>query len=197
MEGLAIHHPQISKLWLLDRKTGFKGLLDLIKNLNSEGFTHVYDAHNNLRSFLIRALVKADKKLVRPMMRFKRFLLINFQINKFEKPFSGQRDLIKPLEAWNMKFRLPDTPQLFLDKPLQKKTLVPFQDYVVIVPSASYELKRWPIENWNKLIKDNPETTFVVLAGPGDTFTEVLNENKNAFNLTGKTDLLNSAAIIE
>jgi len=197
MAGLATHHPHIKKLWLLDRKQGFKGLLGLIKNLNSEGYSHIYDAHNNLRSFLIRTLVKADHKLVRPMMRFKRFLLINFQINKFEKPFSGQRDLIKPLEAWNLKFKLPDTPQLFLDSPLQKKTLVPFQNYVVIVPSASYELKRWPIDYWNRLIKENPDTTFVVLAGPGDSFTEVLNENKNAFNLTGKTDLLNSAAIIE
>lgn len=197
MAGLAAHHPQISKVWLLDRKDGLKGLIRLIKELNQEAFTHIYDAHNNLRSFLIRWLVKAEKKLVRPMMRFKRFLLINFQINKFEKPFSGQRDLIKPLETWKMPFKLPPTPQLFLDKSLQKKTLVPFQNYVVVAPSASYELKRWPIENWNRLIKENPETTFVILAGADDSFTVVLNENKNAFNLTGKTDLLNSAAIIE
>src|SRR4051812_25270403 len=90
MSELAAHHPDIKKLWKLDRKEGLKGLFRLTKELNPEGFTHIYDAHNNLRSFLIRTLVKADKKLVRPMMRLKRFLLINFQINKFEKPFSGQ-----------------------------------------------------------------------------------------------------------
>jgi ADP-heptose:LPS heptosyltransferase len=194
---LATYHPDIKKLWTLDRKTGFKGLMELIRNLNQEGFTHIYDAHNNLRSFMIRHLVHARKKLVRPMMRLNRFLLINFHINRFEKPFSGQRDLIKPLEAWGMGFKLPQTPQLFYDKNLQKKTLVPFQDYVVLVPSASYELKRWPIEYWNSLIQNNPEITFVVLAGPDDKFTEVLNKNKNAFNLTGKTDLIGSAAIIE
>jgi ADP-heptose:LPS heptosyltransferase len=197
MSELAAQHPHIKKLWRLDRKEGFKGLLRLAKELNHEGFTHVYDAHNNLRSLLIRLFVQADKKLVRPMMRLKRFLLINFQINRFEKPFSGQRDLIKPLEAWGMPFKLPGTPQLFLDKNLQKKTLVPFQNYVVLVPSASYELKRWPIEYWNALIKNHPQITFVILAGPSDSFTEVLSENKNAFNLTGKTDLISSAAIIE
>jgi ADP-heptose:LPS heptosyltransferase len=194
---LVTHHPSVHKLWTLDRKEGFKGLLLLIKNLKQENFTHIYDAHNNLRSFLIRLLVSAQYKLVRPMMRFKRFLLINFQINWFEKPFSGQRDLIKPLEAWGMPFKLPDTPQLFLEKSIQKKILVPFQDYIVLCPSASYELKRWPLDYWDQLIKENPHYTFVILAGSTDTFTEKLNENTNAFNLTGKTDLVSSASIIQ
>lgn len=196
LAALTEHHPHINKVWTLDRAEGFKGLLNLTKQLNAENFTHIYDAHNNLRSFVIRLLVKAQHKLVRPMMRFKRFLLINFQINKFEKPFSGQRDLIKPLEAWNMAFKLPDTPQLFLPNDLKKKSFVPVQDYVVLVPSATYELKRWPLEYWSELIAKNPEKTFIVLAGKEDTFTEKLNDHKNVFNMTGKTDLLSSAAVI-
>ena len=110
LSSLLENHPHIDKIWALDREEGFWGLLKLIKELGKQNFTHIYDAHNNIRSFFIRTFVKSKFTLVRPMMRFKRFLLIRFQINLFEKPFSGQRDLIKPLEKWDMKFCLPDAP---------------------------------------------------------------------------------------
>ncbi len=194
------NHPAIKKLWVLDRALGINGLFALAKELRAEKFTHVYDAHNNMRSLVIRMYVHADSTLVRPMMRFKRFLLIKFQKNLFEKPFSGQRDLIKPLEKWGMKFKLPAAPQLFLNESVQKKAkelTVQLKDYIVLVPSAAYELKRWPIEHWDELIKKNPNRTFVVLAGKDDFFTKTLNSNHNVVNFTGTTDLLTSAAVIQ
>jgi ADP-heptose:LPS heptosyltransferase len=196
LSSILEYHPDIYKIWTLDRAEGFNGLIKLISELNKQNFTHIYDAHNNLRSFFIRTFVKSQKTLVRPMMRFKRFLLINFQINFFEKPFSGQRDLIKPLENWGMKFKLPPAPQLFLGPKFQKKGL-DLKNYIVLVPSAAYELKRWPIEYWDELIKKNTDKKFVVLAGREDQFTEALNVNSNVINLTGKTDLLESAALIK
>lgn len=196
LSEIVITHPNIHQVWTLDRKQGFKGLMNLIAELNTQNFTHIYDAHNNLRSFFIRKFVKSQKTLVRPMMRLKRFLLIKFQINLFEKPFSGQRDLIKPLEKWGMKFKLPPAPQLFISEDV-KQSAAHFSNYVVLVPSAAYELKRWPIEYWNTLIQKNPEQKFVVLAGAQDNFTETLNQNKNVVNLTGQTNLLTSAALIE
>lgn len=193
------HHPAIHKTWTLNRKEGFKALLKLIRELRKENFTHIYDAHNNLRSFFIRNLVPAQHKLVRPMMRLKRFMLLNFHINLFEKPFSGQRDLIKPLERWGMPFQLPPTPQLFLtsEKKQIAENLISKKNYICLVPSAAYELKRWPINYWDDLVKLNPDKNFVVLAGPQDHFTHSLDKNSNVINLTGKTDLLTSAAVIE
>ena len=200
LQNLVIHHPEVSKLWTVDRKKGMFGLFQLIKELRKENFTHIYDAHNNLRSNLIRCFVSAPFKLTKPMMRLKRFLLLNFHINHFEKPFSGQRDLIKPLEKWGMSFHLPDPPQLFFKNQnldLHLNILGGLSQYTVLVPSAAYELKRWPLEYWNQLIQLNPNLQFVVLAGEQDYFTEPLGQNKNVLNLTGKTDLLQSAAIIQ
>jgi ADP-heptose:LPS heptosyltransferase len=196
LSALVQNHPAIDHVWTLDRKEGFAGLMSLIKKLNSENFTHIYDAHNNLRSFFIRKLVHANVTLVRPMKRFKRFLLIHFQVNLFEKPFSGQRDLLEPLAKWGMKFKLPPTPQLFLS-PEIKNPADHIKNYVALVPSAAYQLKRWPIEYWDELIKKNPKQNFVVLAGAEDEFTQKLNSNSNVFNLTGKTDLLSSAEVIQ
>lgn len=197
-------HPNLEKVFSLERKDGFSGLLKMIRELRKEKYTHIYDAHNNLRSFLIRFLILGPKKLVRPMHRWKRFLLLNFHIDLFEKPFSGQRDLLKPLEKWGIPFRLPAIPQLTIDEFHQKKVeplLIEHKlyktNFVVLAPSATYELKRWPIDYWKKLIEHHPETQFVVLAGPSDQFTHALDEYRNVVNLTGQTSLLESAAIIE
>jgi len=199
LADLTRHHPNIDKIWTLSRQDGFIGLFKLILQLRTQKFTHIYDAHNNLRSFLIRIFVRAKYKLTRPMMRIKRLLLIRFHINLFEKPFSGQRDLIKPLEKWKMPYKLPAAPQLFLNSDQKKLAaeIIPHKKYVVLAPSATYDLKRWPLEYWEELIKMNLSLTFVVLAGPEDHFTAKLNSNINVINCTGKTSLMTSAAIIE
>ena len=202
LSTLLENNPHIHRIWSLDRKKGLKGLLQLICELRKENFSHIYDAHNNLRSFMIRHLVSAPNKLVRPMMRFKRFMLIRFQKNYFEKPFSGQRDLLMPLEKWGFAFFLPATPQLFLS-PLENaeaELLLAkhgLQDFIVLVPSAAYFLKRWPLAHWQRLIQLNPNQKFVVLAGVEDSFTSELNVYANVTNLTGQTTLLASAAIIK
>lgn len=196
------NHPNIHRIWSLEKSLGFSGLLEIISELRAQNFTHIYDAHNNLRSFLIRLLIWGPKKLVRPMKRIKRFFLIKLHINLFEKPFSGQRDLIKPLEGWNFKFRLPEPPQIFLEKKVVAEVNQILEQYrllkyVVLAPSASYDLKRWPIDYWKRLIQLNPNQTFVVLAGPSDHFTAELNDEPNVVNLTGKTNLLQSAGLVQ
>lgn len=202
LSGLLENNPHIRKVWRLDRKQGFSGLWKMIQDLKKENFTHIYDAHNNLRSFLIRLFVSAPQKLTRPMMRMKRFMLLQFHKNYFEKPFSGQRDLLKPLEKWGYPFALPQPPQLFFSAAelgaaqalIQKHGL---QNFVVLAPSAAYLLKRWPVDHWKKLIEINPQIQFVVLAGPTDSFTSELNSFKNVVNLTGQTSLRESAAVVQ
>lgn len=196
------NNPQVRKVWSVDRKNGFKEIFKICKKLRQEKFDLIYDAHNNLRSFLIRLLVCGPKKIVKPMSRFKRFLLIRFKINLFEKPFSGQRDLLKPLEKMGIAFFLPKPPLIFfnhqtkekVDSLLKEKNL---SRYIVIVPSAAYALKRWPLNHWKELIQKNHDKKIVILAGPTDTFTEELNRFPNIVNLTGKTSLIESAAVID
>jgi len=202
LSGLLENNPHIQKIWKLDRKQGLGGLWKMIQELKKENFTHIYDAHNNLRSFLIRLFVSADHKLVRPMMRFKRFMLLQFHKNYFEMPFSGQRDLLKPLQSWGYTFALPKPPQLFFSAEESQAVQIQLQknqlkDFVVLAPSAAYFLKRWPLEHWKKLIELNPNLHFVVLAGPTDQFTAELNIYKNVTNLTGQTSLRESAAVVE
>lgn len=198
------NNPSIQKIWTVDRKKGFKSLIKIMRQLNQENFDLIYDAHNNLRSFFVRNFVKSKDTLVKPMYRWKRFLLLKFKINTFEKPFSGQRDLLKPLENINIPFKLPPPPQIFFNTELQHKINLLLQSlqlkkeqFIVFVPSAAYPLKRWPIDYWKKLIQIYNHKKIVILAGPSDHFTRELDTFTHVINLTGQTSLLESAAIIQ
>lgn len=195
-------NPHIQKIWTVDAHLGLTSLIQFAREINHENFDFIYDAHNNLRSNIFYHIIHSKNKLQKPMQRFKRFLLLNFKINKFEMPFSGQRDLLKPLEKWGIPFSLPLAPQIVLEKDTQLKAQriltdhhVP-ENFVACAPSAAHIFKRWPIEKWIELFKSLPQTHFVVLAGTHDTFTHAFNIFPHVTNLTGKTTLLESAAVI-
>jgi hypothetical protein len=63
-----------------------------------------------------------QKILQRSIRRWKRFLLFRFRINQFEMPFSGQRDLLEPLQAWGVSKNPPPPPQIFLQETELQKT---------------------------------------------------------------------------
>src|SRR4051812_48268433 len=46
-------HPRVAHVWSLNKGDGFTDVLRLGRLLRRQGFTHIYDAHNNLRSHLL------------------------------------------------------------------------------------------------------------------------------------------------
>lgn len=202
---LIANHPSISKTWLLDRKKGVRGLIQLALTLRNENYTHIYDAHNNFRSLIITFIAGFLKKIIilkRPTKRLNRILLFKFRINKYEMPFSGQRDLIEPLSQWGIDKKLPPTPQIFpsdKDKHEAQELLKSFsKKYIALAPSAAYYLKRWPKNYWIKLIELLPDKNFVLLGGPDDHFIEDICQTAPArcLNLAGKCSLTANIPVI-
>ncbi|MGZ3721937.1 MAG: glycosyltransferase family 9 protein [Bdellovibrionales bacterium] len=207
---LVSSHPSVRKVWSVPKGAGFKELWALGGQLKAEGFTHVYDAHNNLRSHILslrlngfaawRVWTGKQKFLRRSIYRWKRFLLFRFRKNLFPKPFSGQSALLEPLTKWGIASQLPATPQLYLDSDSVFKLKSRFggKAVVALAPSASYPLKRWPVEYWKQLILSCPETIFVLLGGPEDVFlTELAQvDTKRVVNMAGKLSLLESACVV-
>lgn len=195
-------HPYVKQTWTYTKNSSSQSFFELIKQLKNEKFDAIYDAHNNLRSNLFTLFLRSPLKLKKSHERFKRFLLIQFKINRFEKPFSGQADLLRPLTQWGIDLKIPEGEQLFLPQDafnkmelLKKSYSIP-ENYTILAPSAAHPFKRWPLEKWKDLIELNPNKQFIILAGPDDSFTEKLNVFKNVINLTGQTTLLESAAFI-
>lgn len=208
MAPLLKNHPHIHCIWELDRKSGLWGLIKLAFSMRSENYTHIYDAHNNARSRVICFILRplgfcglGPSLIRRSIRRWKRFLLFKFRINTFEMPFSGQRDLLEPLQPWGVSKKSPPAPQIFLNTETTAKAADILGDYsgaIALAPSAAFFLKRWPKDYWKELIQLLPGERFVLLGGPEDSFIEDIHAiaPDRVLNLAGKCSLQVSSAIV-
>ena len=200
--------PGISRVIAFPRRASPWALLALAWSLGADRYTHVYDAHNNLRSRLASAAIQARRWIEwayagaprprfarRPKHRLGRYLLFSWRVRSaLPSPFRGAVSYLDPLRAWGVrKWPLPPGPQAFTSAP------VPSGDpYVALAPSAAWEMKRWPVEHWMRLIELMPEARFVLLGGPEDGYCERIREvaPERVENLAGKRDLSGSLAAV-
>lgn len=198
--------PRIDKIWEFDRELGFSGVIKLAKELKAEGFTHIYDAHSNIRSNILKFIIKPfgigkPKLVTRYKHRFKRFLLFKFGINKLPNPFKAFESFRSPLYPWGINnFYTPDNNWVFPEKTVAKcSSLINgfTENTITLVPSAAHDLKKWPVKYWRQVIKDLSNYMFIILAGPDDTFCEKIKEEapNRVLNLAGKTTLHESFCI--
>jgi heptosyltransferase-2 len=195
---------RVNVTWEFDRKEGLRGLLRLARRLKAERFDYLYDAHSNLRSSILKAVLlsplerilrRAPRHVTRRKERWKRFLLFKLGINTFDKPFRGALSYRKPLRKWGVTrfddarpdWRFPPGFAARLDG------LVP-PGVITLVPSANWGMKRWPVAGWQELVRLLPGHRFVILAGPGDLFCEAIRAAApdRVTNLAGETSLLES-----
>ena len=213
--------PQVRKIWSLPSARKQKGIRarwqqflemkDLADKLRREEFTHIYDAHNMLRSqtitFLIRGPLGIFSKalfLRKSQYRLKRILLFRFRINLYPKPFTLQRALLEPLQKWGIPLEPPQAPVLGLPRALeievkQKMRFAdPSKPTVVVGASASYVLKRWPVKNFIDLVKLRKDLNFVLLGGAEDLFIREITENESVHckSLAGQLDYAESCAAV-
>lgn len=195
---------RIDKIWAFDKKEGFAGLIKLTKELKKEKFDYIYDAHSNIRSFVIKRKLKflfscRPKIVTRSKERLNRILLFKFRINRFPKPFVGVDSFRKPLK----RFGITDFNDDFTDYQFPKELEDKFkglvsEDCITIVPSANWEMKRWSVEHWKSLIKLLSDHKFIVLGGPTDSFCEDICSAapERTINMAGKSSIMGSSYII-
>lgn len=194
-----------------DRKNGLWGLILLAFKLRKEKYTHLYDAHNNVRSGIINFILRfpylfnSPKFLQRSKDRWKRILLFKFGINHFPKPFKGRVSFENPLKKWDLNFEegLTTVRFQFDEKTTTQVNLhlekIKTKNWITIVPSAAWEMKRWPVSHFEKLFHLlGKDFTFVLLGGPGDTFIAEMAQKfpLNSLNLAGKLSLVESSYLV-
>ncbi|WP_430814277.1 glycosyltransferase family 9 protein [Carboxylicivirga sp. RSCT41] len=210
MQSLVKIDPRIDTIWAFDRKEGFGGVFKLGAELKKEKFDLIYDAHSNIRSNILKLVLcpfgfckifNKNKLVTRRKDRFKRFLLFQFGINKLPKPFRALASFQTPLAKWEVnEFNTPFENWAFPPETEQKieelvlSNIPQDQKWVALVPSAAWELKRWPVKYWQDLVKTRHDLHFIVLGGPGDDFCEDIRSTapERVINLAGKTSLMES-----
>ncbi|MFI3281070.1 MAG: glycosyltransferase family 9 protein [Rikenellaceae bacterium] len=202
-ETLSIDN-RIDQVWIVKKSEGLKGLLRTCQALKAERFDYVYDAHSNIRSQIIKTtlgsrLCHRPRFAVRSKERFKRILLFKFGINRFEWPFIGVNSFCKPLKKWGIEL-IDDTytGYTFPPKVVEAASGHITPTTVTLVPSANWEMKRWPVAHWRQLVELLPEYHFVVLAGPDDTFCSEIHAAapERVTNLAGRCSIMESSYIV-
>lgn len=207
--------PSINKVWEFDRESGIRGLIAMGRELHQLRFDVVYDAHLNIRSFILRlclgfiskwSLYGKSTLVVRKKERLNRLLFFNFnKRNALPMPFRGMISFQKPLRPLGIyftnirdkKWTFPVRVQERIEKLLNEYHLAD-QPFITLIPSAAWELKRWPVEHWQELVRSMQTVRFVIIAGPDDVFTKEIEEvaPERVVNLYGKTSLIESFYLV-
>jgi heptosyltransferase-2 len=196
MRGVLSGQNIVENIYSFERKEGLIGLINLALRLRKENYDIVYDAHANVRSFIVRRILLTfsnAKLIIRKKERFKRFLLFKLSINKFKLPYKGMMSFFEPIAS-----HISNDQSL---KPMawdKNEININIKNKIILVPSAAWEMKRWPARNWSELINLLPEYHFVILGGPDDKFCEDIKQSApdRVENYAGKLSLAESCNVI-
>ncbi len=195
---------RINRVWAFDKKEGFKGLLKLSRILRKERYDYIYDAHLNIRSAVIKSqlvfnIFRFPKVVTRSKDRIKRLLLFTWRVNLFDKPFIGVNSYRKPLKKWGINDFGDDLSKewVFPKEVIDRFSSIIDERTITLLPSANWEMKRWPVEHWKRLIEAMPDHNFLILAGPKDDFCEDIYsvDRARVKNLAGEANILESCYI--
>lgn len=216
MSSILKTDPHIKRVWDFDREEGYLGLINMAQALRKEKFDIIYDAHLNIRSFTVRAVIaplhrlinfKKPRVLVRYKYRIRRFLFFSLNYRKaLPMPFRGMVSFQKPLKELDIDFKVkspkdwlfPNTIITSVQALLKKENVEITSKTITLIPSAAWELKRWPIDHWKGLVDIMPDYNFIILGGPEDTFTQEIKAiaPERILNLSGKTNLNQSFYLV-
>ena len=182
---------------------GKSSVNEFAKKIAENDYDLIYDAHLSLRSILLFFISKfiyrsKSRWVFRPKSRMKRVLLFSFRVNLFPKPFIGRYSYISPLKELGLKNVWAKSDWDFNRVNINKK-IIPNEPYVVFAPSAAWEMKRWPISHWRKLISKYDDKRIILIGGPADHFIEDLYslDSDRVINYSGKINLLESSFLIK
>jgi heptosyltransferase-2 len=152
--------PHIFSLIKFDPKEkhpGISGFFKLIQELKAFEFDLVVDLHANLRSFLIRHLLKTELKIKYDNRWLARLLLVHFKFIKV-KPMHTVDSYFGALKKIGVNSSEKD-PEIFLDREgenflkdfLIEKNIEKDDIVVGIHPGARWETKRWDEEKFSRV----------------------------------------------
>ena len=206
------NNPHIDHIIWHKRRESYNELKKLIVKLKKENFELVYDAHRSLRSIWIVWNLTSFGLRTKPNVWFinkrslQRSLLINFKLNFLKNTSSQRKHLLRPLQK-KTNLVLNDQTELFPDPKnvkqinnfLYKYNLVK-KDYIAIGASASYPLKRWPLENFKELISKliKQDCRIVLVGGENEIENLKLGQDFSGkvINAAGKFSSLESAELL-
>ncbi len=171
----------ISSVHRFHRKSSAFRLIKLAWTLAGR-YSHVYDAHSNLRSLLVRWTIRfkwallrvaqptspARHMVTRSKERIRRFLFFKLRMKTLPAPYRGAESFLRPLRKWfpDLEYDFKSktwTPPAQVAKPAKERGLPEFKTWrlraseaplIALAPSAAWPNKRWPVGRWREFVSE-------------------------------------------
>lgn len=204
--SLVEHNPRISKIYTVDKAEGKQGLKALGNSLSQNNYDVFFDIHRNFRSSYIRKLTKAKKTVKFDKRVFKRTLLTSFHIDTYKdtraiyKRFNDTASFLGvDSEIHKTEFYNSSEAELKVQNILKEKNVNP-EEYVVLVPGASFSNKQWLPERFAQVAEKMLKEGYNVVVIGGKQEKEMCSDvfgSTPVLNLVGELTLLESAAVVK
>ena len=177
------YNPYINNILLLEN---YRNLFQILRKIEKNNYYRILDLHNNLRTGFIK-LFFFYKIITYKKYRFRRFLLLHFNIN-FLKNNSVTKNYVKSLQNLGLNITKKDTEyRIFFKETKNAKRLLK-KNMIVIAPFAKHLTKEWVY--YEELIKNLNRKNNIIIIGEAEEYSRAKKFNqKNVFNLCGKLDL--------
>lgn len=200
--GTLKDEPRLNQIISFSREDGLYGLVKLALLLRRRDYHIVYDAHNNVRSWIVRTILTLFSKkrlIIRPKNRWKRFLLFKLRVNKFENPFKAMVSYFRPIQKELKLSILQLRPFSPAELPkLPESYLKIIENRIILVPATAWKMKSWPVHYWKELVNLLPDNQFLILGGPQDKFCEDIKNTAplRVINFAGECSLEMSCLLV-
>lgn len=201
-ESLLNNNPNCSTVYILDKKKGkFSSIFNLIREFRRNKYDLVINLHRFGSSGILTAFSGGKEKY-----GFKNNPFSFFFTKKFDHSLSSglhevERNL-KLIESFGAAKLI--RPELFpSEENFETVQKYKTEDYFCFAPASVWFTKQLPKEKWIELINHYSKNSPIYLLGGKDDIhlcneiLESLTDKKNATNLAGKLNLLESAALIK
>lgn len=200
-ESLVLGNPKINQVITFDKSSGkYKSILRLIKQCRREKYDLVINLHRFASSGIIAGFSKGKKRYGFKKNPFSFMYTKSFDHSIGDGTHEVERNLKLVTEfGCSIKTR----PELFpSEKEISAIQCYIQNEYYCLAPASVWFTKQLPKEKWLTLIDKIGANKTIYLLGGKDDFDlcdSILNQasTKNVINLSGKLNLLESAALIQ
>lgn len=208
-ESLLKDHPNISKVYIWDKKKKYKSMLTLLKQIRAERYEICLNVQRFFNAGLFTVLSKAKTKVIfdkNPLS----FLIKNKVKHLIPHPFEGgyfhevQRNLQLLQKVSNFKINSdPKQYPLSLNTTISETKINQIvsdkQNYLVMAPSSVWFTKQFSKEKWIELKSKLTDYHIFFIGAPTDQdyIDSIILDHKHCTNLAGSLSLIDSAELMK
>ncbi len=169
----------------------FNDLINYVKNnFNNNEFDYVFDLHNNIRSFLVKLILKRKNNYnIYTISKQRLKTILNFIVkDRASKIFSFYCDLkinlnlnlvIQKLEYYKFDQNIYFTQYNLISN-------YPYKDYILISPDSLWRQKEWDLNKYLEVAKKLIDLNYNVIWTASKNISKIPDDY--GINLTGKTN---------